>query len=229
MMNQSEQINELAGALAKVQGEIQDAHKDKSGYGYQYADLGQVLQIARPLMSSHGLSFSQFPTRPETAGQIALTTILMHTSGQYLSSTAEIPAEAKKGLSAAQCVGSGLSYLRRYALAAVIGITQTDDDGAGGDDRDDSPRQQTTQRPPRQQSQGRPAAQQSRPAPAATGEVIDKKQAEQIAAMIRETGTDYDAFAKHFGIAEIEELTPEQAGAATKMLQRKQVEQGQAA
>lgn len=127
-MNKSEQINELAAALCKAQSNIQDAAKDKSGYNYKYADLSQVLQIIRPAFTDNGLSISQFPT--ESGDNIALDTILMHSSGQWLSDHYSMPIEVAKGMSRAQASGSVITYMRRYALSAIAGITQEDNDAA---------------------------------------------------------------------------------------------------
>lgn len=127
-MNKSEQINELATALSKFQGEITDVHKDKSGYGYKYADLSQILFIARPLLSKHGLSITQLCGSAHD--KVTVETVLMHASGQWISSIIEMGVEKGKGMSLAQAVGSVVTYARRYAFAAAVGLTQTDDDAA---------------------------------------------------------------------------------------------------
>lgn len=127
-MEKSESINELAEALCKVQHRIEDAAKDRDGYNYKYADLSQILQIVRPALTDFGLSVSQFPC--DGGENIALDTILMHSSGQWLSNKYSMPVEVAKGMSRAQASGSVITYMRRYALAAIIGITQEDDDAA---------------------------------------------------------------------------------------------------
>lgn len=127
-MNKSESINELALALSKLQGEVTDAHKGKKGYGYNYADLGSVLEISRPLLVKHGLAVTQLCG---TEGdKITVETVLMHSSGQWISSVLAFASQAAKGMTAAQAAGSVITYMRRYALTAALGITQTDDDGA---------------------------------------------------------------------------------------------------
>lgn len=127
-MNKSDEINELASSLSKVQGEIHNAFKDKSGYGYKYVDLASMLDIARPVLSKHGLALSQLCG---SANELAtVETVLMHQSGQWISSTIEMGVERAKGMSLAQSVGSVITYARRYALAAIVGIAQTDDDAS---------------------------------------------------------------------------------------------------
>lgn len=129
----SENINELATALASAQGELEDAGRDKKGYGYSYADLAQVLQLARPVLSKHGLSVVQMPHNED--GGIALTTRLCHTSGQWIEDTLVLPVEIGKGMSTAQAIGSIITYGRRYSLTAMVGITQEDNDAAMRDAR----------------------------------------------------------------------------------------------
>jgi len=128
-MSKSETINELAAALCKAQSSIEDATKDKSGYNYKYADLSQILQIIRPAFTANGLSISQFPTQSD-GDHVALDTILMHSSGQWLSNSYSMPVEVNKGMTKAQGSGSVITYMRRYALAAIAGITQEDNDAA---------------------------------------------------------------------------------------------------
>lgn len=129
-MNKSNSIGELASALSKLQGKIHDVFKSKSGYGYKYSDLASVLEITRPLCAEHELSVSQLCTTDERADIVGVETILMHSSGEYLSSTMFMPITLMKGMSLAQSAGSVITYARRYALAAILGITQTDTDAA---------------------------------------------------------------------------------------------------
>lgn len=131
-MQKSDSIGALASALSKLQGEVQDAHKDKKGYGYSYADLSSVLDIARPLCAKNGLSITQLCSNALQDGvsSVGVETVLMHSSGEWLSSTLYMPVVAGKGMSGAQAAGSVITYARRYALAAILGIAQTDDDAA---------------------------------------------------------------------------------------------------
>lgn len=120
-------MKELYEAMSNLQGEILNATKDKQGYNYSYADLAQILEISRPLMNKHGLSVIQFPATQED-GKIGLRTILAHKSGEHLDGFYELPIESAAKMSTAQACGSVITYMRRYALAAVLGIAQTDED-----------------------------------------------------------------------------------------------------
>lgn len=130
-MNKSESIGNLSCALSKFQGEVQDIHKSKSGYGYKYADLGGVLEITRPLCQKYELSVSQLCSNSEDNPDIVgVETVLMHSSGEWISSTMYMTQDVKKNLSSAQASGSVITYARRYALAAILGITQIDNDAS---------------------------------------------------------------------------------------------------
>lgn len=140
-MNKSEQIQELALALSDLQGELEDVYKNSEGYGYNYADLSSVLSLLRPLLKKHGLSVAQ-PVSGDT-GTITITTMLMHKSGQYLSSAVTITIDvSNKKMNSLQAAGSTITYLRRYSLMSLIGLAATDDDGKSGGEHIDSERKE---------------------------------------------------------------------------------------
>lgn len=125
-MNKSDSIKELATALSKAQGEIENASKNQKNdhYKNKYADLAEVLNTIRPVFAANGLSVAQHPSyEPPMA---SVETVLMHSSGEFMSSTCSAPVSRAD----AQGVGSVVTYLRRYSLAAVAGIAQEDDDAA---------------------------------------------------------------------------------------------------
>lgn len=124
-MNQSDQINELATALAKAQGQIEGAKKDSANPFFKstYADLASVWDACRRQLSSNGLSVTQCPEESESG--ISVETMLMHSSGQWISGRYSMPVSKVD----AQAVGSAITYARRYALAAIVGIAPEDDDG----------------------------------------------------------------------------------------------------
>lgn len=126
-MNKTDSIAELAKALAKAQGEIENASKNAANphFKSKYADLAEVLNTVRPVFSSHGLSVLQMPSFD--GGIASVETLLMHTSGEWISNTCSAPVSKND----AQGVGSAITYLRRYSLAAFAGIAQEDDDANG--------------------------------------------------------------------------------------------------
>ena len=124
MNNQSENINELATALAKAQGEMQAAIKDcvNPFYKSKYADLGSVWDAARPVLSKNGLCVMQ--TTDMINDKIVMVTTLVHSSGQWMRSL--LPLNPAKNDS--QGVGAAITYLRRYSLSALVGVVCDDDD-----------------------------------------------------------------------------------------------------
>lgn len=123
-MNKSESIASLAKALAKAQGEVENASKASVNphFKSKYADLAEVLNTVRPVFASCGLSFVQMPSFLD--GIVSVETMLVHESGEWISETASSPITKQD----AQGVGSAITYLRRYSLAAFAGIAQEDDD-----------------------------------------------------------------------------------------------------
>lgn len=122
-MEKSESIGNLTLALSKVQAQLRPAKENSKNpfFKSNYADLGSVWDSVRALLSENELSIIQMPT--DVGG---LTTILSHSSGEYLSSTMYIPSKED-----AHGVGSAISYARRYALASFVGVVTGDDDGNG--------------------------------------------------------------------------------------------------
>lgn len=128
-LQKSELINELAAALCKFQAECPAIGLDrevsvtmKSGgkYSFSYATAGNIKAIITPILAKNGLSYSQ-PTMPDGT----VYTVLMHSSGQWLAGSLSI-----KGENTAQGIGSAITYAKRYALCAILGIvTEDDDDG----------------------------------------------------------------------------------------------------
>ena len=123
-MNKSESIASLGKALAKAQGEVENASKASVNphFKSKYADLAEVLNTVRPVFASCGLSFVQMPSFLD--GVVSVETMLVHESGEWISETASSPITKQD----AQGVGSAITYLRRYSLAAFAGIAQEDDD-----------------------------------------------------------------------------------------------------
>ena len=128
-MDKSESIKELATALSAFQGEITNAFKAKAGHGYNYADLGAILDQSRPVLAKNGLSVVQMPCTAE-AGHVGIETMIAHSSGEFVEQSYSMAVPENKRNSQAQNIGSAITYARRYALAACLGIAQTDDDAS---------------------------------------------------------------------------------------------------
>lgn len=121
----SDKIGTLMGALAKAQGEIKGALKDSTNphFKSKYADLQSVWEACRDALAKHQIAVVQ---SPYNAGKdIGVVTILGHSSGEWVKgSLAVAPMKFD-----AQGAGSVITYLRRYALASMVGVAPAEDDG----------------------------------------------------------------------------------------------------
>lgn len=124
-MQRSESIKEIAAALPKAQAAITAAMKDATNphFRSKYADLASVIEAVKPGLNAHGISFLQPVTFAEQG--VCVETILLHTSGEWVSETLVIPVSKQD----AQGVGSAISYGRRYGLQSLCGVPAEDDDG----------------------------------------------------------------------------------------------------
>jgi hypothetical protein len=173
---QSEKIELLSSALANVQKDLSPAEKTGSNSAFgaprKYLTLTDVWEAIRPLLSANKLSIAQGVDSGDSAEQPILWTLLMHESGQWIRS--EMPMLlAKKD---PQGVGAAMTYYRRYSLAAMVGVTQDDDDAQSA----------MPAKGQAQQQQQRPApapAAGAKPAPSAGGpaDLMDLYQTHQKA------------------------------------------------
>lgn len=166
-MEKSESIKELATALAITQGQMVAAKKDTQNpfYKQNYADLASVWEAARKPLSGNGLSVVQCVQNnfSEISNEVEVETILLHNSGEWISSKISIiPAKQD-----AQGYGATISYLRRYALSAMIGGYADDDDG----EKD------------RKTREAEPTPQKQSPTQAAAKSVISEAQAKRLFAI----------------------------------------------
>lgn len=125
-MKTSESIKQLSAALLKAQRSITFASKEANNphFRSKYADLPAVIDAIKPALNDAGLVFLQ-TFSPSEAGFIAVTTRLMHETGEWIEDTATVPLPK----SDPQGYGSAATYARRYSLAAITGLYQDDDDG----------------------------------------------------------------------------------------------------
>lgn len=123
-METSPEIKNIAKALKDFQASGIKVAKDSINphFNSKFASLENTIDTTRDTLAKCGLSFAQFP---DGAG---LTTILMHESGEWIKSTGDLSADKQTP----QAQGSAITYMRRYALSAALGLaTEDDDDGNG--------------------------------------------------------------------------------------------------
>jgi len=127
---QSVEINELASALVKAQGEFSAIPKSSNNpfFNSKYAALPEVVAAATPILAKNGLAVSQFITYTED-GSDALITHLIHESGQYISYSMKLHlVPDKNGFITPQAQGSATTYARRYSYMSVLGLVADEDD-----------------------------------------------------------------------------------------------------
>lgn len=131
-MKTSEHIDKLAAALAKAQSEMRGAVKDSANpfFKSSYADLESVWDAIRLPLTSNSLSVTQATDYEPEAG-ICVVTRLLHSSGQWMEG--RLPIRPMKD--EPQSIGAAITYARRFALSAMVGVIQIDDDGEGAQGR----------------------------------------------------------------------------------------------
>lgn len=147
----SAEIGELAKALAAAQGEMTAAAKDATNphFKSRYATLASVWDAIRGPLSRNGLSVSQVLETPDAGPGVIVRTMLLHSSGQWICSRYVMPIPDKL---TPQAVGSAITYARRYALSAIVGIAPDDDDDGNAASvtpaRQEAPKPATKPEPP---------------------------------------------------------------------------------
>jgi hypothetical protein len=131
----SPEVGDLFAALAQAQAEIEGASKDAKNdhFRQKYATLASIYDASRAALTKHGIAVIQSPFND---GQdVGVATTLGVASGQWLRGRIQCcPTKAD-----AQGVGSVITYMRRYALAAMVGVAQEDDDAEGAMGRSSKP------------------------------------------------------------------------------------------
>lgn len=199
MIEMSESIQDLAAALAKAQAKIEGAVKasDNAELNNRYADLTAVWAACRQALTKNGLSVVQFPGEL-VENCVSMTTMLMHSSGQWIQQSLSIPLSRVN----AQGYGATITYARRYALAAVVGVCPEEDQSMAAS--------ALAPRPARSQ------------APRLGGR-IDENMLAALTALADEVNAEHQAFCAYLGIASLQELPVSQYQAALRALEQKRV------
>lgn len=147
MIEQSPSITNLAKALVEAQKKMPIAKKesDNPHFKSKYADLANVVEASREVLTANGLSILQLPISTED-GRVGVTTMLMHTSGEWIKGTVAIPQATASN---PQHTGSIIQYFRRYARMGAIGMaaSEEDDDGETGRKASESKNDSTPAKP----------------------------------------------------------------------------------
>lgn len=134
-------MKNLFKSLAAFQQEVPVIHKDTQGFGYSYSDLPAIFKVINPLLKKHQLGFYQL-----IEGS-SVKTVIFHTeSGEQIEGLTDIPQNVQlKGMNDFQVLGSAITYIRRYALSAALGlVTDKDTDAAGEQTKKEQPKPKET-------------------------------------------------------------------------------------
>lgn len=215
------ELNGVYGALVKAQEEFPSIGRDKSvkvtsksgaSYTFKYAPLDSIMAKVGPVLAQNGLALTQPFGVSEQGGPI-LETMLIHTDGSMIRS--QLPLPVHQGATA-QELGSLITYCRRYAIVAILGLaTEDDDDANHASGNTVQARQDRSQATGDGQASDPHGLQQSRGDAVQTFDSTDKQQA-----MIRrlekklgiEPGSNLDALSKGAASARIEELLAMEEG-----------------
>ncbi|HNX77665.1 MAG TPA: ERF family protein [Candidatus Rifleibacterium sp.] len=126
-MQTSETIGKISEALSKAQGSFKNASFDSINphYKSRYASLASIVSTAREAMSSNNLAVTQAASIADD--RLSVTTLISHSSGEWIRDSISVKIDNDS----IQMIGSKISYLKRYALSAMLTIVADDDDDDG--------------------------------------------------------------------------------------------------
>jgi len=201
-MRFSEQINELAKALSQFQQKVSNPKNVANNpfFNSKYAPLDEVISVVKEPLAEQGLSFIQSTSSDQSTGSITLTTLLMHSSGQWIESD-QLSLKADKNN--AQSYGSALTYARRYQLSAMLGVASEDDDDAN------TP------------THGASTPEEAKKVQAEQAKPIEADQAKKIREIARQKGISEGYICKFRGIEKFEELGKKDYESAMEWLLKK--------
>ncbi|MBV8781907.1 MAG: ERF family protein [Phycisphaerae bacterium] len=222
----SESVAAIAPAFVSAQAKVMPAAKDSENphFRSKYADLASVMHACKDALNENGIGVIQSPA-PADGTRLKLETRLIHKSGEWFSGTMEMPLVK----SDPQAYGSSLTYARRYALAAMVGVCPEDDDANGAMPEPGNTRGQRKDNPPSRQS----AQSQKKAAPSAP-QMSDEQYAEferDLPDIFSTQGFDKEsqeraiaAVCKKKGVAGIRQLSSADAQAFIKAIMGGQLE-----
>jgi hypothetical protein len=195
-METSEQINELAPALSKLQSSISNPVKDAKAHHSRYASFPSVLNTIRPHLAENGLSIVQTSRKEELYGamHVIVTTRLLHSSGQWIQEDIS-SAINMKAQNSIQDMGSLISYLKRYAIQGLVLIAGDDDDDGEAAARTQPTEQDQTEKP------------------------ISEGQIQELTNLAKQKGVKIDTIVKAYGCVHIKDITSDKYDQAKKRLE----------
>ena len=127
VLTQSEDVEKVSKALVGFAAEAENIGKDSEGHNYNYASLETVIDSTQALRKKHKLAIFQLPIS-HGSDQVGVYTRVVHESGQYLAATYYLPLPEMRGINVTQAAGAAITYARRYAYLAALGLAPVDTD-----------------------------------------------------------------------------------------------------
>lgn len=224
-MKSSESIKTIAPALLAAQKSIGKVLKsaDNPYFKSKYADLGAVIDAVKEPLNEHGITFLQYVDIEEDKTDV-LRTQLLHESGEWVMTSTKIHCKAQND---PQAYGSAITYSKRYALQALVGLPTEDDDGNSANNLPQEPPQKGARQNTRpaaakpSQAKQTPASAPAKPSPKCS---VD--QVAEIQALLIELDADGSQeierkMTEFFKVNAIHELSEDQADAAIANLNKK--------
>jgi len=199
-VNITEDRKELFKAISAAQGEFTTVEKGKDNpfFKSKYAPLDSIIEMIRPVLAKHELAVVQFTDIPAEDNGIIVETVITHSSGQYISGRLLMPVAKEDP----QGAGSSLTYGRRYALAAALGIVSDEDVDGNQPEGGKQQRQQA----PKSGQQGQ-ESQQGNQAPA---DALTEPQKKMIFAKIKAKGVTEESLKEAFKVESMNDLKKKQ-------------------
>lgn len=199
-MNKSDSIKELALALSKAQGEFHNPANTAVNpfFKSKYAPLSEVINTIRPILAKYGLSIMQDDFG--TGESVTVTTTIFHSSGEWLQS-GELTGKPEKNT--VQAMGAVITYLRRYQLSSVLGLSSEDDTDGNETVKPDNKVPEKTKVEP------------------AKLELITPEQMKALQTLISKSKTDPEKLKEYYKVTSSKELTKGQAKEAIDRLSNK--------
>lgn len=214
-------MKELYAALARAQGKFPPIIKNKtvrmkskrtdSIITFKFADLDEIISKTRPAMAEEGLSVTQLIQPSNDSKDMVIDTVIAHASGE--SMTSKFPIPGVREFSDPKEMGAYISYIRRYALTAALGVAADDDLDDNGEGMDDErkpaksqPRRRQEPEQPAAKNTDQPAEQKADGKKASAGEInwLKKK---------LETRADAAELLKKVGATSVDDITADQFAA----------------
>lgn len=212
-MEMSQDTKDIFSAFVNMQSSLGKALKSGASTKYKYATLSDCMDTAKEPLSSNDLAVTQLISKTQEG--TTLITMLLHSSGQWFRSEfliKEAVLYGTEGKNPAQVMGSSITYMRRYAYCAMLGITQADDDATGN-----SYTNQNQQQPVYEQPQPQPIVE----------DLITPNQIKKLCACMKEAGVTDEEIYERAGVSSKKDIPKSMFNKIIAWLEKKEQQNNQ--